>query len=63
MNRFKYGLLGAGALAAASVAMPAVAQDITIASAGPMTGQYAAFGRSCVAAPRWPSPTSTPVAA
>jgi branched-chain amino acid transport system substrate-binding protein len=44
MNKLKFSLLGASALAVASVAMPAIAQDITIASAGPMTGQYAAFG-------------------
>ncbi len=44
MNRLRLGLLGASALVAASLTLPAVAQDITIASAGPMTGQYAAFG-------------------
>lgn len=44
MQKLKLGLLGASALAVASFAMPAIAQDITIASAGPMTGQYAAFG-------------------
>ncbi len=44
MRKPLLGLLGATALAAASVAMPASAQDITIAAVGPMTGQYAAFG-------------------
>ena len=44
MQKVKLGLLGASALAVASFAVPAIAQDITIASAGPMTGQYAAFG-------------------
>jgi branched-chain amino acid transport system substrate-binding protein len=44
MKKTKLGLVGAGALAVAAFAMPAIAQDITIASAGPMTGQYAAFG-------------------
>ena len=44
MNRIAFGLIGASAFAAAAFAVPAMAQDITIASAGPMTGQYAAFG-------------------
>ena len=44
MNRIASGLIGASAFAAAAFAVPAMAQDITIASAGPMTGQYAAFG-------------------
>jgi branched-chain amino acid transport system substrate-binding protein len=43
MRKPLLGLLGATALAAAWAA-PASAQDITIASVGPMTGQYAAFG-------------------
>ena len=44
MKKITFGLIGASALAAASVGAPAVAQDISIAAAGPMTGQYAAFG-------------------
>ena len=44
MNRIAFGLIGASAFAAAAFAVPAMAQDITIAAAGPMTGQYAAFG-------------------
>ncbi|MBL8702502.1 MAG: branched-chain amino acid ABC transporter substrate-binding protein [Alphaproteobacteria bacterium] len=45
MNRRKLGLVGISALAAATMSVAASAQDITIASAGPMTGQYAAFGQ------------------
>jgi branched-chain amino acid transport system substrate-binding protein len=44
MKKITFGLIGASALAAASFGAPAVAQDIPIAAAGPMTGQYAAFG-------------------
>ncbi|MFO0294827.1 MAG: branched-chain amino acid ABC transporter substrate-binding protein [Rhodospirillales bacterium] len=44
MKKITFGLIGASALAAASFGAPAVAQDISIAAAGPMTGQYAAFG-------------------
>ena len=44
MNRITYGLIGAGARAAATFGAPARAQDITIAPARPMTGHYAACG-------------------
>ena len=56
-----FGTLAVAALALA--ATPAFAQ-IKIASVGPMTGQYAAFGEQIAsAARRWRSRTSTPPAA
>ena len=44
MRKPLLGLLGATALTVAFGAAPASAQDISIATVGPMTGQYAAFG-------------------
>ena len=38
------GLFGLALGAAVALSAPASAQDITIGVAGPMTGQYAAFG-------------------
>ena len=56
-----------GAALAAATAGGARAQGTTgpirIATAGPMTGQYAAFGAQMKAAPNRRSPTSTPPAA
>ena len=42
---FKKSILAATAFAAAGLVASAASADITIATAGPMTGQYASFGQ------------------
>lgn len=44
MRKLTSSLLAAAAVIGLSAATPAMAQDIVIATAGPITGQYAAFG-------------------